>query len=119
MTAIALRTRWLIRAFVVLVVAVNLPQVPELIHRLAGGADGYKPVAGMIAVVFLALAVMIWVSAIQHLRLSRLTLGPNYQRWYVIVFGLFVFGAMFYYWKVMRPQLRTAELSQAGPIHRV
>ncbi len=92
------------RAIVVLVVLVILLNLPGVGDALRGflGESAFAAVATTIAVGVFALALLIWLSAIVHLRSNGSLDGRRRSWWYAITYGVFVFGAIAYYLRFMR-----------------
>jgi hypothetical protein len=94
------------RAIIALVVLVMLLNTPGVDDALRGwlGESAFPTGATAVAVVVLALALLIWFSAIAHLRANASLEGRRRSWWYAITYGAFVFGAIAYYLRFMRPK---------------
>lgn len=87
---------------VVLVMLLNLPGMGDAL-REGLGERAFRAVAAAIAVGIFALALSIWFAAIVHLRGNGSLDGRRRSLWHAITYGAFVFGAIAYYVRFMRP----------------
>jgi hypothetical protein len=95
-------TRAAMVAFVALAVLANLPQVERAVRSVTGNGAGLRLIGALGGLVFLALAVFIWVMAIRHLEGNALLKRRSRAIWRIVVYGTFVFGGIAYHLRFLR-----------------
>ena len=91
-----------VAVWILIAAGANVPGAEQVIALLFGTGLAANVVGASLAGAFLLSSLIIWIAAILHLRAnSDLVDGPRF-RWTIVVYGLFVFGALIYYAAKMR-----------------
>ena len=91
-----------VAVFAAMAIAANVPGADTWLVNLAGSKRVADGMVALLGIVFLALAIGIWWSAIRHVKATT-TLNPDRRRfWSAVVHFGFVFGAIAYCVSQMR-----------------
>ena len=87
--------------WLLIVIGANVPGASHVIALLFGTGLAADVVGALLAATMLISSLVIWIAAIAHLR-SNKTIAGSRVTWSIVVYGLFVFGALIYYFTQMR-----------------
>jgi hypothetical protein len=102
-----------VNALLALVFVIFLPWTRPWLESLGDDPKMFEAIASGIAVVLLFLVAIVWLAAVLHLQARRDLGAAARGYWSFVVYGLFIFGALAYYWTWMRTTDR--EGRSAGP----